>query len=68
MLWPDQVLKYQEISRNDKYTNGNLLDYFYHQKYYKLIGLNLSRKTNTSIPQKINFVGKLEEGGGATIY
>ena len=44
-----------------------LLDYFYHQKYYKLIGIDLSRQANTSIPQKINFVGKLEEEDGATM-
>ena len=41
-----------EMSRNDDYTIGNLLDYLYHQKYYKLIGIDLSRqtKTNTSLP------------------
>ena len=44
-----------------------LLDYFYHQKYYKVIGIDLSRQVNTSIPQKINFVGKLEEEDGATM-
>ena len=49
------------MSRNDDYTKGNLLDFSYHQNYYKLIGIDLSRQTNTSIPQQINFVGKLEE-------
>ena len=38
-----------------------------HQKYYKLIGTVLSRQTNTSIPQQINFVEKLEEDDGATM-
>ena len=38
-----------------------LMDYLYHQKYYKLIDINLSRKTNTSIPQHCIVVGKLEE-------
>ena len=42
-----------EMSRNDDYTTGDLLDYLYHQKYYKLIGIDLSRQTNTSIPQKL---------------
>ena len=36
----------------------NLLDYLYHQNYYKLIGIDLLRQTNTTIPQKINFIGK----------
>ena len=34
----------------------------------KLIGIDLSRQTNTSIPQQINFVGKLEEDDGATMF
>ena len=40
----------------------------YHQKYYKLLGTDLSRKNNTSIPQQINFTGKLEEDDGATMF
>ena len=55
------------MSRNDDYITGNLLDYLYHQNYYKLIGIDLSRQTNTSIPQQINFAGKLEEDNGATM-
>ena len=39
-----------------------------HQKYYKLIGTDLSRQINTIITQQINFVGKLEEDGGAVIF
>ena len=38
------------MSRND-YTPGNLLDYLYHENYYKLIGIDLLRQTSTSIPQ-----------------
>ena len=60
--------KLNEISRNDNYTTGNLLDYLYHQKYYKLISTDLSRQKNMSIPQQINFIGKLEEGGGGTMF
>ena len=43
-----------EITRNDDYTTGNLLDFSYHQNYYKLIGIDLSRQTNTNIHQQIN--------------
>ena len=56
------------MSRNDDYTVGNLLDFPYHQKYHKLIGINLSRQKNTNIPQKINFTGKLEKDDGATMF
>ena len=57
-----------EMSRNDDCTTGNLLDYLYHEKYYKLIGIDLSRQTNSSIPQQINFVVKLEEDDDATMF
>ena len=45
------------MSRSDYYTTGNLLDYSYHQYYYKLVGTDLSRETNTSIH---NFTRKLK--------
>ena len=57
-----------EMSRNCDYTTENLLDYLYHQKYYKLIGKNLSRQTNTSVPQQINFVQKLEDDGATMFF
>ena len=53
------------ISRNDKYTTGNLLDYCYFKKYYKLIAINLSKQQvlqeNEDLIQQINFIGRLEE-------
>ena len=54
------VLKCQEIM--------NSLDYLYHQKYYILIGKDLSRQKNTCISKQISFVGKLEEDDGATMF
>ena len=54
--------------KNDNYTTRYLLDYLYHQKYYKLIGIDLSRQTNTNISQKINLLRKLEEDDGATMF
>ena len=53
------------MSRNDDYITGNLLDHLYHQKYYKLIRIDLSRQKNTSIPAQIKFTGNLEEDDGA---
>ena len=38
------------MSRNDVFTIANLLDFSYQQNYCKLIGIDLLRKTNTSIP------------------
>ena len=56
------------MTKNDDYTTRNLLDYLYHLKYYKIIGIDLSRQKDTSIPEQINFVGKLEEDDGATMF
>ena len=56
------------MSRNTNYTTGNWLDYLYHQNYCKLISIDLSRQTNMSIPQQINFTRKLEENDGATMF
>ena len=53
------------MSRNDDYATGNPLHFPYHQNYYKLISKDLSRQTNTSTPEQINFIGKLEEDNGA---
>ena len=57
-----------EVSRNNDYTTGNLVDYLNHQKHYNLIGINLSGQTNKTIPQQIHFTGKLEEDDGATMF
>ena len=53
--------KLVEMQRNDDYTTGNVLDILDYQKFYKPIGTDLSRQINTSIPQQINFTGKLNE-------
>ena len=42
--------------------------YLYHQNHYKLIGIYLSRQTNTSIPQQINLTEKLQEDDSATMF
>ena len=56
------------MSRNDHYTTEKLLVFSYHQNYYKRFGIDLSRLINTSIPQQINFTGKLEEDYGAPMF
>ena len=57
-----------EIPKNDNYATKNLLDYSDHQECYKLIGIDLSRQTIICIPQKINFVGKLEDNGATMFF
>ena len=56
------------MSRNKDYTTGHLLDYLYHKTYYKLIGIDLSRQANTSIPQQIGFIGKSVDDGARMFF
>ena len=53
-----------EMSKNNDYTTGNLLDYDYFSNHYKLIARDLSKQIeleNADLKQQINFIGKLEE-------
>ena len=60
-----------DISRNNEYTTGNLLDYDYFKKYYKLIAIDLSKQQalqeNEDLIQQINFIGRLEEAANIFI-
>ena len=60
-----------DISRNNEYTTGNLLDYDYFKKYYKLIAIDLSKQQvlqeNEDLIQQINFNGRLEEAANIFI-
>ena len=51
------------IGKNNGYSTGNLLDYEYFSKNYKLIAIDLSKQIeleNPDLRQPINFIGKLE--------
>ena len=52
------------ISKNNNYTTGNLLDYEYFSKHYKLIAIDLSKQIeleNPDLRQQINFIRRLED-------
>ena len=52
-----------EMSNNNDYTTGNLLDYEYFSNHYRLIAIDLSKRIeleNHNLKQ-INFIGRLEE-------
>ena len=53
-----------DISINNEYTAGNLLDYDYFKIYYKLIAIDLNKQQvlqeNEDLIQQINFIGRLE--------
>ena len=53
-----------EMSKNNDYTTGNLLDYEYFKDHYRLIAIDLSKQIeleNPDLNQQINFIGRLEE-------
>ena len=57
-----------DMSNNNDYTTGNLLDFAYFKKHYKLIAIDLSKQTKLKDPQKIHFIGKLLRNTGATMF
>ena len=57
-----------EMSNNNGYTTGNLLDFAYFKENYKLIAIDLSKQTKLKDPQQINFIGKLLKNTGATMF
>ena len=59
---------YEKIIDNNDYTTGNLLDYAYYKKHYKLIAIDLSKQTKLKDPQQINFIGKLSRNTWATMF
>ena len=57
-----------DMCNNNDYTTGNLLDFAYFKKHYKLIATDLSKQAKLKDPQQINFIGKLLKNTGATVF
>ena len=57
-----------EMGNSNDYTTGSLLDFGYFKENYKLIAIDLSKQTKLKDPQQINFIRKLEEDHGATMF
>ena len=57
-----------EMSNNNDYTTGNLLDFGYFKKNYWLIAIYLSKKTKLKNPQQISFIGKPLRNTGKTMF
>ena len=67
----EEAYEIMSISKNNDYTTGNLLDYEYFSKHYKLIAIDLSKQIeleNPDLKEQINFIGRLERDGGATVF
>ena len=60
--------KIMDMSNNNDYPTGNLLDFVYSKKNYRLIAIDLSKQNELKYPQQISFIGKLDEDNGATMF
>ena len=57
-----------DISNNNDYTAGNLLDFIYFKENYRLIAIDLSKQTKLKDLQQISFIGKFDKANGATMF
>ena len=60
-----------EMTKNNNYTTGSLLDYEYFKDHYKLIATDLSKQIeleNTDLKQQINFISRLEENNATMFF
>ena len=67
----NQEEAYQKIiamSRHNDHTTGNLLDFGYFKKDYRLIAIDLSKQTKLKDPQQISFIGWILNTRGATMF
>ena len=57
-----------DMSNNNDYATGNLLDFAYFKKNYRLIPTDSSKQPKLKDPQQINFIGKRLRNSGATMF
>ena len=60
-----------EMEKNNDYTTGNLLDYEYFSKHYRLTAIDLSKQIeleNPDLKRQINFIGRLERNKETTTF
>ena len=57
-----------EMSNNNDYTTGNLLDFAYFKENCRLTAIDLSKETKLKDPQQINFIEKFDEANGTTMF
>ena len=60
-----------EMSKNNDYTTGNLLDYEYFKDNYKLTAIDLSKQIeleNPDLKEQINFIVRLEENNATMFF
>ena len=56
------------MGNSNDYTTGNLLDFAYFLKNYRLIAFGLSKQTKLKDLQQISFIYKILNTHGATMF
>ena len=56
------------MGNNNDYATGNVLDFAYFQRNYRLIATDVSKQTKLKDPQQITFIGNLSNTLGATMF
>ena len=56
------------MSNNNDYTTGNQLDFAFFKDCYRLNATDLSKQTNLKDSQQINFICRLTDNKGATMF
>ena len=64
----DAYEKIIEMSNNNDYATGNLLDFAYFKENYRIGAIDLSKQTKLKDPLQISFIGRLDEANGATMF
>ena len=60
-----------EVSKNNDYATGNILDYECFKDHYRSIAIDLSKQIeleNFDLKQQINFIGRLEENNATMFF
>ena len=60
-----------EMSRNNDYTTGNLLEYEYFSEQHNLVAIDLRKQTeleNPDLKEQINFIGRLDEDNATMFF
>ena len=56
------------MGNNNDYATGNVLDFAYFKRNYRLIATDVSKQTKLKDPQQITFIGNLSNTLGATMF
>ena len=56
------------MSNKNDYATGNLLDFAYFKKHYKLTAIDLSKQIKLKDPQQIIFIGRLLNTRRGTMF